>query len=228
MNKKTIFWAGILLILCALYFQFSLLPIGCEKVNVARVIDGDTLVLTNGLRVRLMGINTPEKSFELSEDAQKFLEKEVLDKDICVESYGGDRYRRVLGYVFVGFKNINLEILKEGLGSLYYYENDKYFNSMKRAESQARKKEKGIWKKSSNFDCLNLVDLIYDIENESLILENNCNLTLNLVIKDDATHIYKREVKVGIFEEQFSHIFNNDGDSLYVWDEEGLVEFWRY
>ena len=78
---------------------------------------------------------------------------------------------------------------------------------------------------------MKLVELLYNDDvygAETLTLENDCNETINVIIKDDATHIYKRELKKGIYSETFSHIFNDDGDSLYIWDNEGLVEFYRY
>ena len=49
----------------------------------------------------------------------KYLANLVLNKSVEVKSYGTDRYGRTLGVVFVGGKNVNLEIVKAGLAEVY-------------------------------------------------------------------------------------------------------------
>jgi hypothetical protein len=132
-----------------------------------------------------------------------------------------------LGYLFLEDENINLEILGRGFGTLYYYKKDKYFDEMKRAEEFAKINGLGIWKKSENNKCISLVSLKYT-EPEKLILENSCDFNLEVFIKDDATHIYEEVFYPGIFEMETSHIWNDNGDSVYVYDKEGLLEFYRY
>lgn len=95
---------------------------------VTRVIDGDTIELENGERVRYIGIDTPEtvdprkpvqcfgveaskKNKELVEKKQVWLVKDVTDRD---------RYGRPLRYVYLGDPEnsntvfVNLELVKEG------------------------------------------------------------------------------------------------------------------
>ena len=124
------------------------------------------------------------------------------------------------------------EIVSLGLGHVYYYDKDKYTSKLKKTEEKARASELGIWKKSSRFGCLELVKLKYEEEErcnnqEQLIIENKCE-SFSAVIKDDATHLYDVNLKQGSFVRNFSCIWNNNGDSVYIWDDEGLVLFYRY
>jgi len=195
---------------------------------VSRVIDGDTLVLANGQKLRLLGINTPEKSMSFSLEATKFVRELVENKSVDIESHGLDKYGRTLAYVFSDDKNINKIILQEGLATLYYYGKDKYYDNLKGAEEFARLNKKGLWKKSPNENCLEIVEFKTD-EPEKLVLENSCDFNLDILFKDDATHIYRATVGANsVFEKEFSHIWNTDGDSIYVYDSEGLLIFYRY
>ena len=195
---------------------------------VSRVIDGDTFELENGQKVRLKGINTPEKSMFFSEEAKSFVRGLVENKSVEIESHGFDKYGRMLAYVFIGGKNLNREILEKGFGTIYYYEEDLHYNELKRAEEFARLNELGLWQKSSNEKCLEIIEFKTN-EPEKLILKNNCDLNLEIMFKDDATHIYKVIVEANsFFEKEFSHIWNTDGDSIYIYDSEGLLIFYRY
>jgi len=195
---------------------------------VSRVVDGDTLELTCGQKVRLKGINTPEKSMMWSLEAEEFVRDLVENKSVEIESFGFDMYGRILAYVFVGGKNLNAEILERGLGTLYYYEKDLHYEELRRAEEFARLNEIGLWKESSNADCLEIVEFKTD-EPEKLVLENRCDYKLEIMFKDDATHIYEAVIVANAnFEKEFSHIWNTDGDSIYVYDAEGLLIFYRY
>jgi len=200
-----------------------------EYANITRVIDGDTFEYELG-KARLLGVNTPEKNQLYYDEAKDFL-SEFEGKQIKIEKKDKDKYERDLVYVYFNDELINKEILEKGLGSLYYYEKDNHFNEMKRAEENARNEEIGVWKKSSNFGCVKLIELKYE-ENErcnneeQLILFNKCE-KIQAVLKDDATHIFNINLN-GMFVQNFSCNWNNDGDSLYLWDKDGLILFYRY
>jgi hypothetical protein len=195
---------------------------------VVRVIDGDTVELESGQKVRLKGINTPEKSEWLDGEATEFVRGLIENESVGIENYGFDKYGRILAYVFIDGRNLNEEILEGGLGTLYYYEEDSHYGELKRAEGFARLNEIGLWEKSSNINCLEIVEFKTD-EPEKLVLENVCDYDLEIMYKDDATHIYEAIVKANSeYENEFSHIWNTDGDSIYVYDSEGLLIFYRY
>ena len=219
-----------------LYYFFLSTPVqDFITAEVTRVIDGDTLELSTGEKVRLLGINTPEKGSTNYLEAKKFTENLVLNKTVRIESFGYDKYDRILAHVFIDDKHLNELILENGLASLYYYEHDQYYNTLASAEESARKKEIGIWKKSQNANCLELIELKYDeggircTSKEILKLKNRCDFDLTFKYKDDATHIYDATIKQSsTLEKNFSCIWNDDGDSLYAWDEQGLLMFYRY
>ena len=71
--------------------------------------------------IRLIGIDTPEKSRkkeqpgqQYSQKATKFLAGMVLNQDVSIESYGKDRYNLILGVVYVGQTNVNLKLFRNG------------------------------------------------------------------------------------------------------------------
>jgi micrococcal nuclease len=201
------------------------------SVNVSRVIDGDTFADSEGMKYRLKGINTPETNMWEFEEAKAFLESQNLGISVDAVLVEKDKYGRWLTYVFRDDDNVNEVLLREGLAHLYYYEKDEFYSDLASAEEYARDNQLGIWKHSLNFDCLSLVELDYydDVdENETLILDNKCGNVLDVVIKDDATHIFEERLSLGLNEFHYHNTFNDGGDSLYVWDEQGLVEFYRY
>ncbi len=225
---------GILFVFSFFLFWFaSAEKTETKTVFVERVIDGDTVQLNDGSKVRFLGINTPETNMFLYGEAKNFTNSLIENKTIRLESTETDKYGRHLGYIFLGDENVNLEILKAGFAHLYYYGTDKYYDSFKNAEENARESEKGIWKRSENYGCINLVKFVYldltEKDKELLILKNGCNVDLTLTIKDDATHIYKEKISAGkTFEKETQNIWNDDGDSIYIWDSSGLIFFYRY
>lgn len=200
-------------------------------VDVIRVIDGDTVELASGQKVRLLGINTPEKNQPFYEEAKQFLETQTT-QNTYLEQKSVDRYGRILGYLYQGNKLINELIVSQGFAHLYYYDIDNHYDEIKKTENKARENQIGIWQESPYASCLVLVELDYydkGDENETLTLQNNCGMPLEVIIKDDATHIYKETIQQGIFTKIFKNIFNDDKDSLYIWDKEGkLIIFYRY
>lgn len=201
-----------------------------KTANITRAIDGDTIETDIGT-IRLLGINTPEKKMPYYDEAKDFL-KQYEGKTVEIEVYGEDKYKRTLGYIFYNNELINKEILERGLANLYVYEEDRHYSDLKKAEQEAREQEKGIWEKSENYGCIELIELKYAEENrcnnqEQLVLNNKCS-SLNLTLKDDANHIYKISIEKGIFIQNFSCIFNDEGDSLFLRDEEGLLLYYNY
>jgi len=123
--------------------------------RIKKIYDGDTLLLMNGQKVRLLGINTPEvegrnKSSQAGgEEAKQWLIARLKKQKIRVETdvEKKDKYGRLLAHVFTEDKqHINLELVGEGLASINVYPpNLKYINELLKAEHQAEQKIKGIW-----------------------------------------------------------------------------------
>jgi endonuclease YncB( thermonuclease family) len=128
-----------------------------DQLKCTRVTDGDTInVISNGHKeiIRLVGIDAPETSKKKHEPGQPFSQKStkylaglVLNKSVDVKSYGTDRYGRTLAVVFVGGKNINLEMVKAGLAEVYRGPPAKGLDldSYWKAEKEAREARREMW-----------------------------------------------------------------------------------
>ena len=227
MKGKTAVLLILMIISCIFYYSWINEDSEIITGKVVRVIDGDTVELGDFDKVRLKGLNAPESFMSSGDNSTKFLSDLVLNKTLRIDTFGRDKYDRMLGYLVLDDVNVNAEILRRGLATLYYYEEDKYYEDMIVAEEFARINELGIWGKSSRENCISLVLLDFE-EPERLVLKNDCGVEIEVLIKDDATHIYEETLGIGEFVLETSHIWNDDGDSVYVYDDEGLVEFYRW
>ena len=115
--------------------------------KVVGVSDGDTItVLYQGnkqYKVRLQHIDCPESAQDFGSKAKKALSAKVFSKVVTVKWDEMDRYKRILGDVYVGKQWVNLEMVKEGMAWHYkYYSKDA---AMAAAETKARAAKVGIW-----------------------------------------------------------------------------------
>jgi len=123
-----------------------------ERFMVARVIDGDTVELTGGDRLRLLAIDTPEKGQYLHDEAAGLLSRLALGKKARIEfaKTRRDRYGRLLGFLYIDDTLLaNRSILDSGLGYLYLF-NDQELNLpqievMLNAQRKAVENHKGLW-----------------------------------------------------------------------------------
>jgi micrococcal nuclease len=123
--------------------------------HVERVIDGDTIVLEGHVRVRLIGVDTPEvvhphKPVEpLGPEASQFTRSLVEDRDVTLQfdRERRDRYGRVLAYVYVDGKLVNEEIIRAGFSRAQTrYKFDRTMaNRFLAAEAEAKEAGRGIW-----------------------------------------------------------------------------------
>lgn len=128
------------------------------EFKVSRVIDGDTIEIAGGERVRYIGLDAPEmvepekpvecfgpeataKNKELVEGKIVRLEKDTTDRD---------KYNRLLRYVYAGETLVNLELVKLGFARAWAYPPDlKYQDQINAAQQSAKKLKNGLW-----FACL--------------------------------------------------------------------------
>jgi len=127
------------------------------QFKVTQVYDGETLGVGGRgieLKVRLAGIDAPEISRSrrntgqpYSGQAKRYLSGLVLNKIINVDRYGIDPDNRVLGVIYVGTKNVNLELVKAGLAEVSRGKPPKGLDLRPylQAENEARKAAKGMW-----------------------------------------------------------------------------------
>lgn len=117
-----------------------------SETIATKVIDGDTIVVQGGDHIRLLGIDADEKDYPCYGAARARLEELVLGKAVSLEadSQDSDQYGRKLRYVFLNGKNINEEIVAEGLAvARFYPENQKYKTEIISAEAGAIKNKIG-------------------------------------------------------------------------------------
>jgi micrococcal nuclease len=123
--------------------------------HVARVIDGDTLLLSNSERVRLIGVDTPELCHPLkpveyfAKEASEFTRKTVEGKKVRLEydCRKRDRYGRLLAYVYLQDGTfLNAEIIKQGYGFTYTKYPFRYLEEFRQYERGARENGRGLWK----------------------------------------------------------------------------------
>lgn len=125
-----------------------------EGVLVTRVIDGDTIEIDGGQKVRYIGIDTPEtvdprttvqcfgkeaaaKNKELVEGKKVRLEKDVSETD---------KYGRLLRYLYIGDVFVNKVLVQEGYAFSSPYPPDiKYQDLLNQAQKEAREKGLGLW-----------------------------------------------------------------------------------
>ena len=89
-----------------------------REVRVRYVIDGDTIILASGKRVRYVGIDTPERGEDFYGEAKRrngeLLDGGTVTFEAC-RSEPRDRYGRLLGWVYVDGVDVGGELLREGL-----------------------------------------------------------------------------------------------------------------
>lgn len=223
-----------------------------ESFIVQRVIDGDTIVVGNETRVRLFGINTPEKGEKYYNEAKNFLENLILDETIFLESFGKDKYYRELGVVFFKNENVNSEIIENGFANVYILDDKTYEKEFRKSWEKCLENEKNLCEFSKE-ECANCIELKkIDVKEQEVVFYNKCNFDCDLEnweIKDEGRKKFifddfvlerKNEVKllVGdldnsrniLYWKNEKYVWTSTGDTLFLRDDKGklvLFEFIR-
>ncbi len=128
---------------------------GAALLRVDHVVDGDTVALADGRRVRMAQIDTPEKYGSpecYGQQASATLRQLVpagshvrLVADPNLDAT--DRYGRLVRYVYVGSVNINLEMVRRGAASVWFYQGVRgvYADRLMRTVTAARRSRRGLW-----------------------------------------------------------------------------------
>lgn len=124
-----------------------------SAATVHRIIDGDTLVVSAGARVRLLQIDAPESGEECYAAAStRELSRlsppgshVVLEADPQLDRV--DRYGRLLRYIHAGGRNVNLELVRRGAATPWFYGGDRgrYAARFLTATNAARAARRGMW-----------------------------------------------------------------------------------
>lgn len=141
------------------YPQAKILAIkpGYGFYRVKTVYDGDTVVLEDGRKIRLLGINTPEVQHRDKmadaggEEAKHWLMNKLRHAKVRIETDAEktDKYGRTLAHLFTEEnEHVNLSLIKAGLAAVSIYPpNLLYVNELVAAEKQAEKAKLGTWQR---------------------------------------------------------------------------------
>ena len=247
-----------------LVFLLAWLPAACDKadsaiptpadgqrVTITRVIDGDTVDLADGRRVRYLGINTPERGQPFYEEATETNRRLVEGKEawLALDVQPTDQYGRTLAYlwVWVGGQFVNQELVHQGVATLYTEApNVRYTEALVAAQQAAREAEVGLWAPSGL--PVKIQKIYYDApgsdpENpngEWVEIVNDGGKAVDLTgfsLKDEANHIYTFPATT-LAPDHLLKVYSgqgNDSDgTLYwglvgdaVWNNDGDTAFLR-
>lgn len=120
---------------------------------VAHVVDGDTIRLADGTRVRLVQIDAPERLDECYGEEASELTRRLLPSGthVRIEQDPGldqeDRFGRKLAYVWKDDEEVNLTLVEEGAAGVWFFQGDRGHHAREflRAAERARDQGKGLW-----------------------------------------------------------------------------------
>ncbi len=189
-----------------------------ESITVSYVLDGDTIKLSTGEEVRLIGINAPEVGEKCYGEAKEELKELILGKEIILEKDidDKDQYGRLLRYVYTDYYFedgsadeifINYGMVYLGLAHKYEYGlNIKYSSFFEQAENEAKQNEGCLWKSEEvNYiqdKCIYITNFHfnaagndnYNLNDEYVTFGNKCSYSIGMgswTVKDEtASHIY--------------------------------------
>ena len=115
--------------------------------------DGDTILLSDGRRVRLVQVDAPELGRECHGDASAAALERLappgtelrLERDPRLDDV--DRHRRLLRYAYADGSNLNVEVVRLGAAAPYFYrgERGRYARRLVAAAREARAERRGLW-----------------------------------------------------------------------------------
>lgn len=138
-----VLWLGTVLL-----FLFTPIVLFSESFSgkCVGVTDGDTIrVMRDGraVKIRLEGIDCPERGQDFSDIAKKFTSSVVFGKIVSIQIKELDHYGRIVGMVSIKCKDLSLELVKAGLA--WHYKKYSSDTRLAQAEQQARTGGKGLW-----------------------------------------------------------------------------------
>ncbi len=132
---------------CIMLFLLSNYVHGANKI---RVIDGDTVVF-NGVKLRLAGIDAPEKKqvctgidkkfYNCGKESKRCLEDAMSGNNVYCTVNGKDRWNRIISTCYNDGVDINGMLVLLGHAVAYTKYSDKYINE----ELEAKEKKRGVW-----------------------------------------------------------------------------------
>jgi endonuclease YncB( thermonuclease family) len=117
--------------------------------RVVGVADGDSITVLRDreqVKVRLVGIDAPERAQPFGNQSRQALEALVKGREVRVVERGHDRFHRTLGKVYRGELDVNAEQVRQGMAwVLRQYARNATLDSI---EAEAREQKRGLWRES--------------------------------------------------------------------------------
>jgi len=220
-----------------------------QSVKVTRVLDGDTIEIEGGQRVRYLGINAPESGEPFFTEATRENERWVAGRTVKLEFdvQTQDRYQRLLAYVWADGQLVNEEIVRNGYAVSETIQPDvKYQDLILKAEKEAREHCRGLWANlcSSKPDasCIKIVNINADApgnDNENkngewIEIKNTCQqaiLMKDWLLKDSSASNQYRFKDFTLEPGQNVLLYSGCGvdsaDKLYWQCPEGRYAIWN-
>lgn len=255
MNKVILVIVALIALVAGSYIMFiGLQDADTQEFEVAQIIDGDTIKLESGQKVRLIGINTPESGHPYYDAATEKLKELIGDSKVTMKKdvEDKDQYGRLLRYIYVNDTFVNLEMVRFGLATSYEFEpNVKYTSDFDVAETQAKSAKIGIWAPSPY--TISIGQLVYDapgddndnLNGEYFIFSNQGDASVDMtawMVLDESNNDYNfpnyflgngstvtlyigsgTNTENELYWGSTRSIWNNDGDELFLRDEQGLL-----
>ena len=120
-------------------------PSDVVQFKLKRISDGDTVVTTEDTRIRLWGIDTPERDQRYGSDATEALTVMLNNQQLYLETKDVDRYGRTVGVIYTADGDeINLEMVCDG-HAWWYERYAKRATDYEQCQEDAQKKKRGLW-----------------------------------------------------------------------------------
>ena len=166
---------------------------------VTRHVDGDTFEVylenpppgpASSERVRLLGIDTPERGEPWAAEAQEYVERRVGADPVYLafDFRRRDRFDRLLAYVYLSDGTLlNAALMSEGLARIYRGDDSiHFFAQFERLEADARRQRSGVW--TDHAGGILIVTISNAGSNEHVLLRNDSAAAVDLSgwrIEDD-------------------------------------------
>lgn len=118
------------------------------EARVSEILDGDTVVLSTGDKVRVIGINAPETHEPLGDETTRALTALVANRplQVAVGTDKRDRYGRTLAYLNVSGQDVGLVLVRQGLAAAVAFPpNTTRLDQYLAVEREARSARRGLW-----------------------------------------------------------------------------------
>ena len=140
----------LIVLCCAISVEVAAeIPRTAKPITVNRVYDGDTIVTSTKERVRLWGIDTPEKDQAYGKTATATLQNLLGSDSLLLETKDVDRYGRTIGIIYTGDGlEVNLEMVCLGM-AWWYQRYAKNASRYKICQEKAQKSNVGLWNRQN-------------------------------------------------------------------------------